>query len=429
LSREALVADRAGVLTCPCGARLPPPADRNLEPRLPTEQSSPRWDGDERLLDEWDRYSRPGLLLDEWGSSTRREDGAPPRDLDGGEEERPPRVREQARRGRQDDLLDALVRSYVGQTQALRDAIDEVKRAVQRSSRAKATAPNPPARALPTCAEVLLGHLDELVGEAARPARARPAGAPGWFAALSAACCGALRSQVNALVILAVNALRRRGVEYLDSLDLVAPRIEREEPFANAKHALAVALSGGGTIGGSAPKLGGAQANHKTPSGMVFGRIAIAPSHSSSGRAPGEDGVIQALDARSAVAATRVGRVFETRDNQRVEVDPGRPLDQVEFDLLELVDHGQERPRARRNGRGRVIQEAIEPVAVRDAAARAKLTEKQARQALARSRRGLEEALRERGLIPPPRPKLGRTRAPEPKADPFERPSLFMGGV
>lgn len=418
---DVLHADRAGVMACGgCSARLAPPSDRDLEPRLPGEQGMPRWDGDERLLAKWDRYSRSGMLLEEWGSSTHREDGAPPRERDGGEEEHPPRVRYQAQRGRQDDLLDAQIRAYVDQTQALRDAIDEVKIAVQRAGRAKAATQKRTGARGPTCAEVLLNHLGELDGGVPPQRRSRH-GAPGWFAALSAACCGALRSQVNALVILAVNALRRRGVEYLDSLDLVSPKVEREEPFANARHALAVALSGGGTIGGSAPKLGGAQAKHTTPSGMVLGKIAIAPSHSSSGRAPGEDGVIEALDARSALRSVRVGRRFESRDGVQVEVDPGRPLDEVELELLELVDRGEVKPRAKTNGKGRVIQEAIEPVAIRDAAGRlsTKTTEKEARQALARSRRGLEEALRERGLIPEPRPRQGRTKTPDPRLSPL----------
>lgn len=124
----ALASVAKGCLECvACKAVLLPPNPRAPAPSHATGACHPCWEDDHRLQDgTWDAYSRRGSLVDAWGSSTCREDGnAPPED---DTEEMPPRVRAEAVRGEADDVLDAEIRAYVGETEALGDAVKALRR-------------------------------------------------------------------------------------------------------------------------------------------------------------------------------------------------------------------------------------------------------------------------------------------------------------
>jgi hypothetical protein len=338
---STLQEERAGILACQaCASTIHPPPHRSPEPRLPTTASTPRWDDDARLLGAWDRYSRPGRLVEEWGSAEWR--------------------------GLADDRLDHDVTAYADQVHGSVRAIDAIRRLLRR--------------------------------------RVVPLGLP----------------VLQALALILVNSLRRRGVSYLDSTDEVAVRLPRSTPFAGHRHALAVGAGTAGqspVLGGGSLRLGGATPKHRLPKGLQFGVMACAPSRSGGGGAPGEDAVVGHLDLASAMAAARVGRRHENRDGRCVLADGGRPLAPLEWTMVQMVDHGRWSRQKGRAG-GMVLEpmgadEAAEEV--RQMARRGELpaelaavSTKEARKRLKAGRKAYQEALRERGLIPPPRRHAGK---------------------
>ncbi len=430
---SALDGGPVGTLVCAACCRTVP-----APPRSSVLAS---WELDPRLADDWDRYSRttpghaddhrpwPGPLVTMWGSSTAREDGkAPPADG----EDRAPRVVRQAKRGSVDDLLDGLVREYVAGTEALVDVAHRLEALARlengtappaKSSRPSVVAGRR-ARGASAIRQVLLDHTAEATGEAPAPTGStRAHEIPWWHQHVALASLGLLAG----LYEVVTNAIKDRGVEWMGSLDRVAPRTERVEPFANVRHAVDVAFSttGAAQLGGGSPRLGGAMAKHALPQGLVFGAMAVHPTRNGSEHAPGEDAVIERVDLLKAIGAARVGRVVDDKGNV---TDEGRSLDATDLELLGLVDHGREHVTAKRGKNG--ITLAIEPMRADDAAEALRasgtaITGRQAKLRIAGAREGLERALRARDYIPEPKAKTKtkkkRTRVTE------GRPSFVMG--
>ena len=463
--------ERAALVCNTCRVTLAPPS---REAELATSDLATRA-ADPRRPEVWDEYSRPhpcGGLLAVWGRSTDRADGEPPRDLDGdGHEEMPPGVRAAAIRGEADEQLDAAIAGYVALTAGLVDAIDRVKpialqlaqvgtwKAPKKRPRPR---PAPPARLRATSRGLGLPRSEVLVdvavdedlvvdadrchfldaGELSRSSSAPPPAAayePGedwYYPRVVAATSVALLGCVRALALLAVNALRARGVEYLGSTEQVRARLQRPQPFSGYRHALAAAF-GMVDHGESSPIPHGAVALHALPQGMVFGKIACRPSRSYSAHAREPD--TGAADVAAAILAARVGaRTYS--DGGRVRHEPGRPLTDLELELVRLVDAGLVRDRAQTAGKGRrtkVSVLAIEPLHPREALAWLRAagrpgvprTEREARILLANARRAIRRVLEARGLIPgiaaesaldEAAGELGeRARAPRPSFDPF----------
>jgi hypothetical protein len=438
---SALRANKQGAIDCAaCPARLPPPVDRPGEYRLPTEQGHPRWDEDRGLLGEWDRYRRAGRLLARWGRSTQRKDGQTPADDNDTRTPEPP-VRDKAVLGEADVELDAVKRAYADGVQVLTDTARQMEQDGPRLAASLVQAPKRARaeirREADAIAQALLDHLDELPqARAARrvvaPRVTQPEGlrdTPPWSAEATAPCVAATMGCYGALYVLVVNAILDRGIEYRGFTEHVAPRLPRAEPFGSTRAAL-TALAEQRLLARRPVAPGGAEATHGLPQGLVFNLIAVHPSHGSSGHAPGEDQLIDQIDAASALDAVRVGRRFESQSRyvggrdvgEQVLVDPGRPLDVIDRALLELCERGRLVGKARRTGR--TIEEAIERLDIPGAIAAmreagipgaAELTEKQARQRLKRVRPLVAESLRDRGSIPQPRP---RERPPTPEVTP-----------
>lgn len=418
-----------GTLACAaCEAVFPPPGRAD---ELAT------WETDPRLAEAWDGYSARGGLVATWGRSTDRADGGPPPEGDVAEE-MPPRVRANAVFGEADELLDEERRQYLELTSGLVEAIDQVKplaiqlaRAATRRPAKKAPRPRPAPsserfRPRRTAEEYSLTWRGipapdaELVVDEMRhhfrdvPTRAPPAPAadpyePGedWYhPRLVAAAAPALLGCVQALALLAVNALRARGVEYEGSTEQVRARTQRSEPFGGYRHALAAAY--GLTDPGECSALPhGAIATHALPQGMVLGKIACHPSRSYSARAREPD--TGADDVWAAIRDARVGtRTYS--EGGKVRHAPGRPLTELELELVRLVDAGQLHPCALVSGQGRrsrVTRLAIEPLHPREALAALRVagfegvpTEHEAKLLLVRARHAIKRVLEDRGLIP-----------------------------
>ncbi len=397
----ALSASPAGVLDChACAARLPPP---------PTHLAAPAWQCDARLDGgEWDRYARPGRLVERWGTSTQREDGAAPREG----EEREPRVRAPAERGAADDAIDRAHAELAEQTERTADVL----RAVAREARRSPPRPRPrraPRRA--TARDILVEHVTGALLDAAPPSA--------LYLAASSLVPAALRGIQHGLAHVLANALLARGVDVwallgaAGSIDAVAPRLPRTTPLAGYGHALALLFGDAPTLGGRSPVPGGAAARHPLPQGVVFGVASVHPSRSGGGSAQGLDALLALVDVRAAVGAVRMHRRTESRDGMAVVVDPGRGLDAEDLALLRLADRGAERARATRSKAGKVTP-ALEPMgakgAARAAAGMGGATERQVALRLKGAKRGLEDALRERGMIPAARPPQPRPARPEP---------------
>lgn len=296
--------------------------------------------------EQWEDYSAPGGLVAEWGRSTVREAWSPPRDKASAED---PHIREPHTRGRQDDLLDAAVGAYVAGTERLTDTL----RTLVKRARTAPKAPQKPTKkkgAAEELADVLFAHLDETTGEGAAsdPARVYLATrfAPGAYrlpclyrrqpdgtltrnedrdnlppvdapaehvdAALAhwvhlAETIPPIRDGIlSALALLAANLLQQRGVDASEIVgagpgdgEPFAMRLPRTERFAGSHHAVAVAMSEPEIAPRPSPPA--APGKHPIPGGIQFGRIALNPSHTGSGRAPGESAVIDMLDAQRAL--------------------------------------------------------------------------------------------------------------------------------
>jgi hypothetical protein len=412
---DTLVLSQTSVLQCSaCHLTLVPPSDRSEEPRWPSVDVHPyyhpRWDSDARLLGEWDAYSGPGPrggLVAEWGTSTRREDGGPP-PMRG--EENPPHVLEAARRGRRDDLLDLGVRDKLSGIDALRGAIEAVRKDVRTE-------------------------------------------AP-WTK------CKVARKFADACVLFCTNALRLRGIEYppqkrgrgagdededfVGGLDPVHPHIERPQAahhvrrldgsldllehrpvaFTGLRNAVA-ALDYTTSIGRLNPRLGGVRTKGRIPRGMVLGQISVAPTFSGSGRAPGEEQLIDQIDAWSVVAKVRLGVRIEIRDGAPVQVSAGNQLTPYDLELLRLVECGAK-------GEPMKLAEAVIELKRRGGP---ELTIKQASHKLQVIRGMLAEGFVERGMIPVMRPRKARPapaatrpkRTRRPKFDPWAAPETQAG--
>jgi hypothetical protein len=199
---------------------------------------------------------------------------------------------------------------------------------------------------------------------------------------------------------------------------LVRAHRGRETAFSGYRHAAAEALSPRPLLGlGAGLRLGGAQAKHGLRGGMQFGRIVCSPDVNRSRAARGEDELVDRIDLACAVGAARLSYT-----DQR---------------LLELVDQGAVRSRARRTKRG--ITLAVEPLSVQDALSRLREerdkhawqrdklgiddglpdlsdlpgTPREARKRIQRARDRVRDALRERGMIPE-RERQPARAAPEP---------------
>jgi hypothetical protein len=242
--------------------------------------------------EQWEDYSAPGNLVAEWGRSTAREPWSPPRDKASAEA---PHIREPHTRGRQDDLLDAAVGAYVAGTERLTDTL----RTLVKRARTAPKAPQSPTKrkgAAEEIADLLFAHLDEATHAPADPLRQILTGLP-----------PALHTGLfSGAIALAADILLRRGVDLWAALGLgtgplepLAFRLPRTERFAGSHHAVAVALSEPEIAPRPSPPA--APGKHPIPGGIQFGRIALNPSHTGSGRAPGENAVIDMLDAQRAL--------------------------------------------------------------------------------------------------------------------------------
>ncbi len=296
-----------------CQATIAPPH----RPPVPAWEQDPRLDAEDG---GWERYSRPGGLVAEWGRSTRREDWSTPRD--GAMAKGDPSIQEPHARGHQDDLLDATVGAYVASTERLTDTLRQlVKRA--------GTAPKAPQ--LPSkrkgkrsagddVAELLFAHLDEVDHAPADPLRQRLAGLP-----------PALHTGLfSGAVELAADILLRRGVDLWAALGLgngplepLAFRLPRAERFAGTHHAVAVALSEPELAPRPSPPA--APGKHPIPQGLQFGMIALNPSRSGSSNAPGESAVVDMLDAQRALSSLTKDDLGELVTC--LNTPPGVPLD------------------------------------------------------------------------------------------------------
>jgi hypothetical protein len=415
----ALLVARTGVLECAaCAAVLPPPS-RDLD--------LPLWELDLRVQ-PWDAYSRPGRLLEEWGRSTDRE-SAGFTGPDATTEAPAPRVRAEAVLGLQDAQLDADIRHHTEQTQALVVALDTMRRYMGRlhgdaPAKRGRTSSKKPGRARLDLGELLLEHTSEVVGEPAPSSEVSAAAPPSWFGPLCAAIHAALQGELRAMAIIAVNALRRRGVEYDGSLDQIHPRLQRAEPYAGLRHAIRGAFGTNDTSSGSSIPFS-AMGTHKLPQGVQFGRMAVKPSKVRAA-APREPST-NAGDVWDAIRAARVGARTRWEGGQLVR-EPGRPLTEAEIELVRLVDGGlvSLAITERRGGITRVVSDAVEQLHPRDAVVRlqglegAPRTEHEARIMLKAARRAIAHVLEDRELIPAlARDKGAPSRSRAPSSDPF----------
>lgn len=416
----ALTAAQHGlpVLTCDaCKVTLPPP--RAAE--------SP-WMGDPRTGNThgpWQAYTRSGGLAEVWGTSTDRENGGPPASLDEPEDPaKVPRIRQEATRGDQDRLLDGVIAGYAAGTAALADMLRTLRAEAIRKARA-GTTPATPRKGRPRkgsdVADVLLAHLAETTGGTTADDDARPylrrRFAPGGYvlpalytrdpdgtltpsdrddrpapvtstdaedtAALAfwlrvASTMPAIHDGLAAgAVTIAANLLIQRGVDASSTVggepgtgEPLALRLPRKERWAGTAHAVEVAFSQP-TLS-PRPGSSDAPALHSLKGGLRYNEVTCHPSHGSSGRAPGENAVIDHLDARTVLES------LSPADLAILSRDDGAPANKADKARLRLA---------------------------RDRYADA---------LRARATRG-EPAMPEQGMIPAKRPR----KASAPHADPF----------
>lgn len=160
----------------------------------------------------------------------------------------------------------------------------------------------------------------------------------------------------------------------------------RATAFGGYRHASAAACTTYPMLGlAGGTTMPAAQPTHAISGGMQFGRMAVAPSHVRRGAARGEDALIDRIDLASAIRAAG--------------------LTETDRHLLELVDVGVQRSRARRSRQG--IALAVEPLSIADALERMRgtpglpRTQREAKVRVQRARDAIRGAMRDRGLIPP----------------------------
>jgi hypothetical protein len=211
---------------------------------------------------------------------------------------------------------------------------------------------------------------------------------------------------VQALAILAENALRRRGVERPGGTEQVNAGARRTTPFVGYRHALAVALHVSDP-GGTSPIPRNALAEHSLPRGVVLDQMACRPTKS---RGPAREVDTGAGDVLAAIADARVGARSYWEEG-RFRHAPGRALTAAELGLVRLVDVGELKDRATLSRKGRRTQvETLALERLHPGVALSRLreqglpglwrTEKEARIALTDARRAIKLVLEERGLVP-----------------------------
>lgn len=277
-------------LQCPtCKALVPAPSPRAAEPAHPSERSTPTWEADARLYQgQWDRYSRPGGLVQRFGRSTQRAPWTPPAGFDPARDDtRPPAVTAPALPGDADAALDALISAETATVQHFADTL----RALGRPRRAPAK---------PTLAALLLAHCD--------------AAAPPRLLGVAIGAGPLARAVVEGLTqgaaLLMANALLRRGVDVWALLgrpdggpvEPVPVRTPRTHRWAGVSHVLAVA-DAAPTLAPAGRGPDEARPSHATPTGLAFGMMAVRSSAPHRASAPGEGAVIETLDARAALSA------------------------------------------------------------------------------------------------------------------------------
>ena len=190
-------------------------------------------------------------------------------------------------------------------------------------------------------------------GERGRPANREP--------------CAVTSGLYEVLALAMWNEARTRAS---DPDSVVWPRVQRTAAFGSLRHALAVWAESDPSIG--------------------LGPSALVSTGSGGGdggepRVKGQDAVHRRVDVGAAVRAA--------------ELSPAQAA------MVDLVEHGVMRSRARRTKRG--LDLAVEPLRVEEAARVEKLDVRDARAALRTGKARLRCALRERGLIPAERARRG----------------------
>jgi hypothetical protein len=238
---------------------------------------------------------------------------------------------------------------------------------------------------------------------------------------------GAAGKATRCLVTLAILAQFSRWIWNIARLRsgqadmIVRSRRRRETAFAGYRHAAAEMNTPRPVLGlGGGMRVDEARPKYRLRGGMQLGRIACSPDANRTGAARGEDALVDRIDLAYAVGAAGVSYV-----DQR---------------LLELVDQGTVRSRARRTKHGLAL--AVEPLSVQDALARLReeyaaqvfkrdklgvdpgpldlsdlpRSQREAKQRIQRARDRVRDALRERGLIPPRERRAVAAPAPAPAA-------------
>jgi len=275
-------------LQCPaCKALIPAPSPRAAEPAHPSERSTPTWEADARLYQgQWDRYSRPGGLVQRYGRSTQRAPWTPSAGFDPAREERPPAVQREAITGDADAALDALIAAETATVQRFADTL----RALGRPRRAPAK---------PTIAALLLAHCD--------------AAAPPTLLGVAIGAGPLARALVQGFTqgaaLLMANALLRRGVDVWALLgrpdggpvEPVPVRTPRTHRWSGVAHVMAVA-DAAPALAPSGRGPDEARPKHATPTGLAFGVMAVRSQAPHRASAPGEGAVIETLDARAVLS-------------------------------------------------------------------------------------------------------------------------------
>ena len=285
LCRAALLtALPSASLQCPsCKALLPAPSSRPAEPVQPSPSQHPTWDADQRLYSgAFDRYSRPGRLLAQWGRSTHRAPWSPPHGFDPAHEERPPTVQHQALDGAADQALDATIAAETATVQTFADTLRALGRRRAPTKRGDIAA-------------LLLAHCDD----------AAPPVLLGVAIGVGPLARAVVEGLTQAAALLMANALLRRGVDVwallgrpdggpVEPVPLHTPRATR---WAGVGHVIACASSHP-TLAPTGRGPDEARPLHSTPTGLAFGVMAVRSQAPHRATAPGEASVIDAHDAR-----------------------------------------------------------------------------------------------------------------------------------
>jgi hypothetical protein len=388
-------------MTCiGCGTTITPPH------RAPAS-----W---EATAEAWEDYSRPGNLVPEWGRSTVREPWSPPRDKAKGEE---PAIRDPHVRGHQDALLDATVGAYVAGTARLTDTLRALVQRARTAAKGQQRASKPKG-AEDEIAAILFAHLDETAGTGETAARAYlsarfapgayrlprlyrrqpdgslvrnedrdnlpPVDAPpeqvdaafGYWVRVAEGIPAIRDGILSALALLMANLLNQRGVDASACVgagpgdgEPFAMRLPRAERFAGSHHAVAIALSDPEIA--PRPSAPAAPGKHPIPQGLQFGTVTVHPSHSGSGRAPGESGVIDMLDAQRALGSLTaddldiLATTLATPPGQRLDPNRRKQRERAWTRATDaLREQGLIPPRKRKPARKAAQPEAADDVSI-----------------------------------------------------------------